>query len=131
MTVQRVDVSDILGPSPGYAYAATARGGTTVYCAGAVPIDSEGGLIGPGDLDAQTRAVLDNLQAVLNRLGAGPDDVVKTTLFVVAERQRELPDVWRVFAESPLMGAPSTLLGVTHLGYEGQLVEIEATAVID
>jgi hypothetical protein len=31
---------------------------------------------------------------------------------------------------SGLAGAASTLLGVALLGYEGQLVEIEATAVV-
>ena len=31
---------------------------------------------------------------------------------------------------SPIAGAPSTLLGVSTLGYEGQLVEIEAIAVL-
>jgi hypothetical protein len=32
--------------------------------------------------------------------------------------------------ESPFAPAASTLLGVSVLGYDGQLVEVEATAVI-
>ena len=36
----------------------------------------------------------------------------------------------RVVGESPFAGAPSTLVGVTFLGYEGQLVEIEAVAAV-
>jgi hypothetical protein len=32
---------------------------------------------------------------------------------------------------SPLAGAASTLLGVSLLGYEGQLVEIDAFAIVD
>jgi hypothetical protein len=37
-------------------------------------------------------------------------------------------EVWEVVA--PRLGrAPSTLLGVSVLGYEGQLVEIEAVAM--
>lgn len=131
MTVERIDVSDLLGPSPGYAYAARASGGTTVYCAGAVPVDGEGNLIGRGDLQAQTHAVLANLQAVLDRAEAGPENVVKTTIFVAGERREDLSEVWRAFARTPFVSAPSTLIGVTHLGYEGQLVEIEAIAVTD
>jgi enamine deaminase RidA (YjgF/YER057c/UK114 family) len=130
MTVERLDISDALGPSPGYAYAAKATGGTTVYTAGAVPVDQDGNLIGPGDIEAQTRAVVANLQTVLERAGATADDVVKTTIYVAGAEQADLPKVWSVFSESPLVAAPSTLVGVTFLGYAGQLVEIEATAVI-
>ena len=129
MSVERVDLTAELGASPGYAYAATASGGTHVYTAGAVPVDVEGNLIAPGDLEGQTRAVIANLQLVLERTGAAPADVVKTTVYVVAHEQADLPRVWRLFAESPLAAAPSTLLGVTHLGYRGQLVEIEAVAI--
>ncbi|MDQ3987391.1 MAG: RidA family protein [Actinomycetota bacterium] len=131
MTTERLDVSDVLGPSPGYAYGARVSGGTTVYCAGAVPVDPEGNLIGRGDLQAQTQAVLANLRAVLDRANAAPADVVKTTIFVAGQQREDLPEVWRAFAQTPFVDAPSTLVGVTHLGYEGQLVEIEAIAVTD
>ncbi len=131
MGVERLDLTDVLGPSPGYAYAATARGGTTVYTAGAVPVDAAGALIGEGDLEEQTRAVIANLQTVLNRAGVAPTDIVKTTIYVAGGEQKDLPRAWRVFADSTMVSAPSTLVGVSHLGYEGQLVEIEAIAVID
>ena len=49
----------------------------------------------------------------------------------VAQQGRgPLAEVWEVVRRSPLAGAPSTLLGVGTLGYEGQLVEIEAIAVV-
>jgi enamine deaminase RidA (YjgF/YER057c/UK114 family) len=131
MTVERIDLSKEVGPSPGYAYAAKSFGGaSTVYTAGAVPVDPDGNLISPGDLDGQTRAVMANLVTVLDRAGAAADDVVKTTIYVASHRQADLPQVWRVFAESPLARAPSTLVGVAYLGYAGQLVEIEAIAAI-
>jgi enamine deaminase RidA (YjgF/YER057c/UK114 family) len=130
MSVERIDLSDELGPSPGYSYVAKARG-TIVFTAGAVPVDPEGNLTAPGDLEGQTRAVIANLQVALDRAGAGPDDVAKTTIYVVGTEQRDLPKVWQVFVESPFVSAPSTLVGVAHLGYSGQLVEIEAVAVID
>ncbi len=130
MTVERIDLSDELGPSPGYSYVAKAKG-TTVYTAGAVPVDREGNLIAPGDLEGQTRATIENLRVVLERVGAAPEDVVKTTIYVAGSEQPELPAAWRIFAETPFVDAPSTLLGVSHLGYSGQLVEIEAIAVMD
>jgi hypothetical protein len=36
-----------------------------------------------------------------------------------------------VVQASPFASAPSTLLGVALLGYRGQLVEIEAIAIVD
>ena len=131
MSVERIDLTDVLGPSPGYAYAAAATNGRHVYTAGAVPVDAEGNLIGRGDLEAQTRAVIENLRQALDRTGVPAEGVVKTTIYVAALDQADLPRVWGVFATTPFVTAPSTLVGVTYLGYEGQLVEIEAIAVTD
>lgn len=130
MGVERVDLTEVLGSSPGYAYVTTATEGTHVYTAGAVPVDPDGKLIGVGDLEEQTRAVIGHLSRALDAAHASAADVVKTTIYVVGQ-QSDLPRVWRVFAETPLASAPSTLVGVTALGYEGQLVEIEAIAVIE
>ncbi|HWL65651.1 MAG TPA: RidA family protein [Actinomycetota bacterium] len=130
MVVERIDATDVLGPSPGYAYAAAATEGVTVYTAGAVPVDPNGKLLGPDDLKAQTQACIANLRTVLERAGAAPDMVVKTTIFVVGAKQSDLPEVWSEFARTPWAAAPSTLVGVTYLGYSGQLVEIEAVAVV-
>lgn len=82
--------------------------------------------MGPDDRVVQTRQVLDNLDRALEAAGAGWKDVLKTTVYVVSEDRSDLADVWRVVQESPIAVAASTLLGVSLLGYEGQLVEIEA-----
>ena len=94
-----------------------------------MPLDAEGRLVGEGDYDAQTEQVVANLEAALAAGGATPADVVKTTLYVVPG-DVPLSRVWDVFRRSPLSEAPSTLLGVAGLGYTGQLVEIEAVAVV-
>lgn len=75
-----------LSRPPGYSHAVVASGARLVTTAGAVPLDPEGNLVGPGD-------VLVNLALALD--------------------------------------AASTLLGVSLLGYEGQLVEVEALAVLE
>ena len=53
-------------------------------------------------------------------------------MYVVATEQRHLSDVWSVVRASGLRTTPhtSTLLGVSMLGYTGQLVEITAVAVL-
>ncbi len=119
-----------LFPPPAYAHVALASG-RLVVTASAVPLDADGKLVGVGDAPAQARQVIENLLVQLYEGGAGPDDVAKTTVYVVASESAPLSAVWEVVRHSPLAGAPSTLLGVSALGYESQLVEIEAIAVID
>ena len=120
-----------LARTPGYSHAAASSGNRLVLTAGAVPLDVDGNLVGEGDRVVQTHQVLDNLGLALEVAGAGWEDVLKTTVYVVSEDRRDLADVWGGVQESPVAPAASTLLGVSVLGYEGQLVEIEAIAVSD
>ncbi len=122
--------SPALFPPPGYAHAVVSHGATTVWTAGGVPLDRDGALVGPGDVTAQAEQVLANLTVALEAAGATPADVVRTTVYVVASDRSDLGVAWDAVQASPYAPAASTLLGVSMLGYEGQLVEIEATAVL-
>ena len=97
--------------------------------AGAVPLDADGNLVGRGNYVAETRQVLGNLGLALGAADARGEDVLKATVYVVTEDRADLAGVWRVMQESEMAAAASTLLGVSLLGYEGQLVEVEAIAV--
>ena len=108
-----------------YEYSALANG--LVFTAGACPLDEEGRVVEPGDLEGQAARAVANLLAALRAAEAGPDDVLKTTVYVVATDRTDLVRAWAVVAER-LGRAPSTLLGVSMLGYPDQLVEIEAIA---
>lgn len=113
-----------------YDYAAVAPDSRLVFTAGACPLDPQGIVVGPGDHEAQARQALDNLLVTLAAAGSGPEQILKTTVYVVADDRSELVRVWDVVAEG--LGAarpPSTLLGVALLGYPEQLVEIEAIAL--
>ena len=125
---ERITSAELFAP-PDYAHAV--RSGQLVHTAGAVPVDELGNLVGPRDHIVQARQVLANLERQLAAAGVAPSDVVKTVVYVVAERREQLVEVWEVVRASPFAGAASTLLGVTYLGYEGQLVEIEAVAAKD
>lgn len=124
-------VVDDLAPPPGYSHVAVARGGTVVFTAGAVPLDADGNLVGEGDAMAQADRVIDNLLVALEAGGARPTDVAKTTVYVAGASHETQSAVWQVVRSSPVGGAPSTLVGVPALGYRGQLVEIEAIALLD
>jgi enamine deaminase RidA (YjgF/YER057c/UK114 family) len=130
MGVELRKVSDLASP-PGYSHVAIARGSTLVFTAGAVPLDASGELVGADDVVAQTGQVVQNLLAALAAAGAGPQDVVKTTLYVAGADHDRQATAWEAVQRSPIAAAPSTLVGVAILGYRGQLVEIEAVAVLD
>ena len=118
-----------LYPGVPYSYAAVAPPGSTVFTAGACPLDASGGVVGRGDVAGQTRQTLDNLLLALDAAGCGPEDVVKTTVYVATTDDADLAVTWRFVEEVfGAQGPPSTLLGVTVLGWPGQLVEIEAVA---
>ena len=121
--------ADGLAEPPGYTHVAIGRGARMVFTAGAVPIDADGDLVGAGDPVAQTQRVIENLLRQLEAGGAGAGDVVKTTVYVAADHDAMIA-VWDAVQRSSIASAPSTLLGVALLGYTGQLVEIEAVAVV-
>jgi enamine deaminase RidA (YjgF/YER057c/UK114 family) len=74
---------------------------------------------------------MDNLEMALQAAGAGLTDVVRTTVYVASTGQADLTTAWNVVrARFGDHDAPSTLLGVTVLGYRGQLVEVEAVAIV-
>lgn len=122
-----------LFPPPRYAHSVVVEAGERlVFTAGGVPLDAAGKLVGAGDLVAQTEQVLANLAVQLEDAGSALEHVINTTVYVVAGQTADLSTVWDVVTASGLAVAPhsSTLLGVSLLGYSGQLVEITAVAVI-
>ena len=113
-----------------YAYAATAPEIGLIVTAGACPLDDRGRVVAPGDIAAQMRQALDNLRIALEESGAAMRDVLKTTIFVSTSSRDDLVVAWNEVAggfgdHNP----PSTLLGVSVLGFPDQLVEVEAIAV--
>jgi len=113
-----------------YAYATVVPAGSLVLAAGACPIDEHGVVVEPGDIPAQARRVMANLTTVLTEAGCSLADVVRTTVYVASGDQPDLVAAWDVVrAAFGDWDPPSTLLGVAALGWTGQLVEVEATAV--
>jgi enamine deaminase RidA (YjgF/YER057c/UK114 family) len=116
----------------GYSHVTISSAGRLAHLAGQCPLDLDGKVVGsPGDFDAQTDQVIANCLAVLDAAGATPAAVVRSIIYVVSADSAVLAAVWDRLNASPLAAAfttASTLLGVTALGYRGQLVEIDLTA---
>ncbi|ROS33033.1 RidA family protein [Curtobacterium sp. PhB78] len=115
-----------------YAYASTVAAGTRlVFLAGACPLDEHGATVAVGDVAGQAAQCVANLRTALAAAGAGVDDLVQTRVLVATTEQQDLVAAWDVVRAA--MGdrdVPSTLLGVTVLGYDDQLVEVEAIAAV-
>jgi enamine deaminase RidA (YjgF/YER057c/UK114 family) len=119
-----------LFPGAPYAYAAVTGRPGLVFTAGACPLDKHGQVTAPGDIPAQARQALANLRIALEESGATIRDVIKTTIYVASSDRGDLAAAWNeVAAAFAGHDVPSTLLGVTVLGYPHQLVEIEAIAI--
>jgi len=115
-----------------YAHAATAPAGTRlIFLAGACPLDEHGRTVAVGDYAAQAAQAVATMTTALYDAGAGLADVISTRVLVASTDRSDLGVVWRVVRDA--FGdhdPPSTLLGVTVLGYADQLVEIEAVAAV-
>ena len=113
-----------------YAYAAVTGPGQLIFTAGACPLDADGKTVAVGDVAGQARQVMNNIVIALEDAGAQLTDVVKTTVYVASSQQADLVAAWQVIQEAfGEHDPPSTLLGVSVLGYDDQLVEVEAIAV--
>jgi 2-iminobutanoate/2-iminopropanoate deaminase len=64
-------------------YSQAIRVGEFIFCAGQTPIDPATGNLVPGEIEAQTRRVLQNLAAVLEAAGTSLSRAVKTTVFLL------------------------------------------------
>ena len=122
------DLSDVAE----YAYAATAPAGARlIFLAGACPLNEDGSTAAVGDYAGQAAQAVANLRTALAAAGAGLDDVISTRVLVATTRSPDLVTAWQVVRDA--FGdhdVPSTLMGVTVLGYRDQLVEIEAVAAV-
>lgn len=71
------DAPTAIGP-----YSQAVRAGSLLFSAGQIPLDPQSGQIVSGDVETQTRRVLDNLEAVLQADSLNFSHVVKTTIFL-------------------------------------------------
>lgn len=124
--------ADALAETPGYAYASAIEpGARLIHLAGACPLDADGTVVPVDDYAGQATKCIENLTSALAAAGGSLADVAYTRVLVATLRNEDLGTAWNVvreaFAEHEV---PSTLFGVTVLGYRNQLVEIEAVAAI-
>ena len=121
---------ETMHPPTGYTHVVEVTAGRPVYIAGQVALDPAGALVGPGDIRAQALQVFDNLRAALQAVGAGFEQLVKLTFYLVDATQlpivREVRDQYVNLQQPPA----STAVEVRRLFRDELLIEVEAVAVI-
>ena len=115
-------------PAPVSHYCHVVRAGNHVWVSGTVGMDAAGKI--PDSVVEQFDLALRNLDSCLKAAGAGPQHVVKVTVFLtdVDDRARINPARQRYFGEHR---PASTLVEVSALVLPALKVEIEAQAVLD
>jgi 2-iminobutanoate/2-iminopropanoate deaminase len=69
-------------PTPIGPYSQAVAAGGLLFVSGQIPLDPETGKLVEGDIAAQTHQVVKNLLAILREAKMGPENVVKTTVFL-------------------------------------------------
>jgi enamine deaminase RidA (YjgF/YER057c/UK114 family) len=130
---KRIITPPTLARPRGFSHGVLTSGGRTLWLGGQDASDSDGRIVGPGDLVAQLEQVLRNLHAVVHEAGGQMSDIVKLTIFVADRdeyraRARELGAVWKAYFGDyyPALA----LFQVACFFQKDALIEIEGFAVL-
>lgn len=123
--MNEIEIESGLAGTPGYRYAKLA--GNRLYVAGQVPQNASGSIVGIDDPYAQALQCLANLEVLMSCYDFSVTDIQRLTVYVTGPREN-LAAAWKaVLEEFSNDASPATLIGVSVLGHENQLVEIDAT----
>ena len=81
-TMSKQIISTTDAPAAIGTYSQAVRVGNTIWVSGQIPLDPRTKELVPGDVEAQTRQVFDNLKAIVIAAGATFDDVVKANVYL-------------------------------------------------
>ena len=107
------------------------RAGNLLFLSGCSAIDPDGNLVGPGDIEAQTRQAMENMKAALEAAGASFRNVVHMDTFYADPRLSDKMIVVRSSYFGPDNPYTTTGVQVAGFGRPGMLVEMDAIAVLD
>lgn len=103
--------------------------GSLIFLSGQLSRDSQGKLVGRGDMAEQTRQAIRNMKTVLEEAGGTLDDIV--SLVVYTTDMREFKEIVAARVEFFKDRLPtSTIVEVNHLADPGLLIEFQATAAL-
>lgn len=115
-------------PAPIGPYSQAVRVGDWLYLSGQIPVDPSTGKLVEGGIHAQTRQVLQNLQAVLTAVNVSLQDVVKVTIYMVdLDSFQEMNEIYAEYFSPPYPARATVQVSALP---KGALIEIEAVAYV-
>ncbi|WP_339160253.1 RidA family protein [Paenibacillus sp. FSL W8-0186] len=103
----------------------------TIYISGQFSHDMQSTLVGAGDIEAQTRQTLENLDRVLEGFGAAKSNLAYVEIYLTNVKEHFEPCI-QLFKQYMGQHRPAgSLIGVTSLAFPEQLIEISAIAHMD
>jgi 2-iminobutanoate/2-iminopropanoate deaminase len=116
-------------PVANYKMATRRESGQLLYISGQVAWDTNGNIVGKGDMRTQARQVFQNLRQVLQAAGGDLKDLMKITTYIT--KIEDFPAVAEARSEVFQEELPaSTLIVVKSLFHADFLLEVEGVAAI-
>ncbi|MCP4754853.1 MAG: RidA family protein [Proteobacteria bacterium] len=109
-------------------YSQAIQAGNMLFASGQIAIDPATGEIIEGDVQAQTRQVLVNLEAILTAAGASLENVVKTTVYICSID--DFPLVNEAYGEFFKTDPPARACVEVSKLPKGAFIEIDAIAML-
>jgi 2-iminobutanoate/2-iminopropanoate deaminase len=107
-------------------YSQAVKAGGFLFVSGQIPLDPATGALVDGDVRAQTRRVLENLDGIVTAAGASLDRVVKTTVYLVDMNDfAAMNEVYSTFFRTP---APAR--ATVQVGRLPKDVRVEIDAIV-
>lgn len=113
------------GISQGY------RAGNTLYISGQFAHNAAGEFVGTGDIQAQMRQTLENLDTVLQEFGATKSNLAYVEIYLTHAQEHGERAIEMFKAYMAEHRPAGSMIGVTYLALPEQWVEISAVAHID
>ncbi|HEY2434276.1 MAG TPA: RidA family protein [Vicinamibacterales bacterium] len=117
------DAPAAIGP-----YSQAIRAGNLLFLSGQIPLDPKTGQLVDGGIEAQTRQVFRNIEAILKAAGASFDHVVSASVFLADMNQfGTVNEIYATHFSSP---APARATVQVARLPKDSLVEIQVTAAL-